>query len=401
MKTNFLHCFCVVSLCVLNLVVAAPLAASAAEIRFRSDIVVPRGSVVTLGEIAEIVGDESERLRNQVISPAPSAGETLQFDRVALRDMLTYLGVGTTAHTLAGADVVTVVAAASAAPRSPQRLPSETTSRLPAAQPLPPSVAPITQRSPEATLVTMASFFTHEPPKKRLDQVYPPPQRVREIEAAVAQQISDYLNECVAAGSATPVAPYPWVIVLKLEPLVAKRIDTAGGVATISGGCNPVIGPQQLGLVLGSGETLSLAVRVALPTQAVVVQRPIPRGKQIATEDVAIVALENPQGENYLRQISDAVGMEAASLLREGTPLTLAMVAAPMCVRKNETVTVYSRAAGITIKTYGKSKEDAPQGGLVQIERQDRQRDTFYARVIGHGTVEVTADAAVVRNEMP
>ncbi|MGL4942202.1 MAG: flagellar basal body P-ring formation chaperone FlgA [Thermoguttaceae bacterium] len=385
------------------------MATGAAEIRFRGDVVVPRGNVITLGEIAEVVGEGSEKLGCQIVCPAPAAGETLRFDRVALRNMLSYLVAGTTPHTLTGSDVVTI-AATNTVPAEPQRLPQQIAG-VPAAKPLtvatPTSsqVASIPIRVPQATPqspssqskpVTMASYFTSEPPKKRLDQVYLPPQRVRELEAAIAQSISDYLNECIAAGSAKPVTPYPWVVTLKLEPLIAKRIDTAGGVAAISGGKNPVVGPQSLELTMQNGETLVLAVSVSLPTEAVVVQRAIPRGKKIAAEDVALVALENPQGDNFIQRLDDVVGMEATSQIREGTPVTPAMLAAPMLVRKNETVTVYSRAAGITIKTYGKSKDDAPQGGLVSVERQDRQRDTFYARVVGQGTVEVTGDAAKV-----
>lgn len=380
---------------------------AAAEIRFRGDIVVPRSGVVALGEVAEIVGDGSEKLRDLVVSPAPAPGETLRFDRVALRDVLAYLGAGAASHTLTGADVVTVTAPNTVGvPATPQRLPQKAASAPTGAMsalPLPlttsrpvSQVAQIPARSPQSTLVTMASYFTSEPPKKRLDQVYLPPQRVREMEAAIAQAISEYLNECIAAGSSRPVAAYPWVVVLKLEPLVAKRIDTAGGIASIAGGANPVVGPQSLELTMQNGETLVLNIAVSLPTEAVVVQRAIPRGKKIAAEDVATVAIENPQGDNYILRLEDVVGMEAMVPIREGTPITPAMIVAPMLVRKNETVTVYSRAAGITIKTYGKSKDDAPQGGLVSVERQDRQRDTFYARVIGQGTVEVTGDAAKV-----
>jgi flagella basal body P-ring formation protein FlgA len=84
--------------------------------------------------------------------------------------------------------------------------------------------------------------------------------------------------------------------------------------------------------------------------------------------------------------------MEAAQAIAAGTVLQKSHVRSPIMVRRGETIVVYSRAAGIRIRTAARAREDAALGDLVTVESLP-DRKLYTAKVCGLQEAEVYARA--------
>ena len=181
----------------------------------------------------------------------------------------------------------------------------------------------------------------------------------------------------------------------------ARAVRTAGSLQA-SGGSSPWTGTQNF-LVhwqTSEGESqLHVIAEIALQTRVVATIREIPRGALIRAEDVAL----RPAPSHYkgkvmqaaFLSVDDVVGKEATRNLPAGQPLDDKTARAPILVKQNDVVTVFSRAGGITVRTNARARQNGSQGELITVETFERK--PFFARVSGHQEVEVLATPSTIR----
>ena len=94
-----------------------------------------------------------------------------------------------------------------------------------------------------------------------------------------------------------------------------------------------------------------------------------------------------------MTSVSQAVGMEATRSIRSNQTLLRAHFTAPQQVARGETVTVFARTQGISVRTFAVARQDGALGDLIQVETVDK-KDRFVARVSGRRELEVLAAGA-------
>lgn len=131
----------------------------------------------------------------------------------------------------------------------------------------------------------------------------------------------------------------------------------------------------------------------------VVALRRLDRGDHIRREDVALrqVSAELVAGGS-ISDLSAVVGREATQAINPSAAISAKMVQMPRLVRRGETVTIRSIAAGIRVSTSGKALEDGSEGALVQVDLDDTH-ERIAARVVGMQQVEVYASGPRVATQ--
>jgi flagella basal body P-ring formation protein FlgA len=314
--------------------------ALAAEFQLRSRCQ-PRGPIVLLGDVAEVLatdGAEAARLAATELFPTPPPGLQRILRLRQLQDLLADRGVNLAEHRFSGSSQVIVSGASEAG----------------AAEPSVVGVSAIKQA-------------------KRL------------VEAAIVK----HLEAQAAADEA-------WQVEADLTDAIARRVVNEGATISIRGGRPPWTGIQEFELVLeqkSPSESLPLKAKIARLPRVVVAARNIARGESIRAGDVILCRPEpGAAGGAKFHSLDEVVGLEAAQTIAAGTVLQRSLVRAPIMVRRGELIVVYSRAAGIRIRTTARAKEDAALGELVALESLT-DRKTFTARVCGPQEAEVYARA--------
>ena len=121
--------------------------------------------------------------------------------------------------------------------------------------------------------------------------------------------------------------------------------------------------------------------------------------KQLSLTGSEIVVVQCGVGESTSRMANRAKGepsairlasLETAVPARRPKPVAAEPSVLPPLVKRGESVTVHSRAAGVRITTSGKALSDGALGTEIQIELADK-RNKIVARVAGPQAVEVNA----------
>lgn len=122
---------------------------------------------------------------------------------------------------------------------------------------------------------------------------------------------------------------------------------------------------------------------------AVVVRRPVGRGKPLDTRDLG-VEIRNladlPAGT--LRRIEDVLGQRATRSLYPDTVLRSDMIEIPPLVKRGDAVVIVAESEGLKITAAGEVKSAGGAGDRVQVVNLD-SRKRIYARVVDKNTVAV------------
>lgn len=313
--------------------------ATAVEVRLRGQATCATG-VVRLSDVADLHGEAQEvaTLTQVELLPAPQAGQEKRLSSRELHDLLELRGVDTTMHPVTGA-ASTVITGGSAAERRAGR-----TSRGTA------------------------------------------PSR-RQLETTVAQAVKKHLE--IASDGQTLGEIRVELSAAEVQQLAAER-----GPWTALGGQAPWTGPQRFTLsAAGGAASLTLSVEVAPARQALALRRPLNRGTVLGPADVEPAPQHaSARLDDAFENLEDVVGKELLQGGVAGQVLRRAMLRAPLLVKQGQPVTVYSRAAGIQIRTVGLAKDDASQGELVAVESPETKQ-RYFARVVGMQEVEIWATA--------
>lgn len=326
------------------LVIVATLALSgtvlnAAEIELRRESR-PAKSVVTLQDLAVIHANdpkEAESLGAIELFPAPAAGPP-RFLRVReLQDLLVLRGIPLQKHHLTGSSQVAIHGAETRAENDD------------------PSLPPVLQKKAE-----------------------------REVSEAIARSLQ-------TAGNAQT-----WNVAVRLDDAQARAVSKAQGAVAAHGEAVPSVGRQAFEVVLGSGKNaqrFTVEANVSLPLSVVVATRSLMRGAVVGPNDVRLQpASPNETQGDCFRAVEEVIGSEAIQAIGEGVILQKRSVHAPLLVHRGDIVTVYSRAAGIRVRTTARAREDGSQGDLVSVESLT-DRKSYIARVYGIRELEVWARA--------
>lgn len=299
----------------------------------------PRGTLVTLGEVAEIsaAAEQARQLAAIELFPAPPAGASRLLRVRELQDLLLLRGVNLAEHRFTGSSEVTIAAAT--------------------------SKAGLTGEAPLSL-----------PTQKRSQ---------RRLEEALAQ----YLKQKTGAET-------PWQFRFKLTAEQARALANPAQTLSLQGGQAPFTGAQIFQLTVQTPEGwkhFSVPVEVTAPTPVVTAVHSLLRGAIIRNTDVVLVQAEVREGDNgAFHSVEEVLGKQTTRAVPEGKILTAEALQSQSYVHRGEAITVHARTAGIRVRTTVRAKDDGGLGDLIAVETLT-DRKTFYARVCGIREAEVLA----------
>ncbi|MDR3183205.1 MAG: flagella basal body P-ring formation protein FlgA, partial [Planctomycetaceae bacterium] len=278
----------------LLVIVALSAAAKAAEIRFKSAPVIPNGSLVMLGDVADIIVTETdktqaqasaEELKQTVLFPAPLEGKERIVSQQELRSMLSQLGISSVQHRITGSGKVTVTSK------------SGMTSAVPAKKQFVIQQANYIEENDKRNIIPAV----HSEIGQKIEGNF-----MQMLEKQLAEALNIYLNF-------TNKIDKSWEISLKLTPDQAKLLASNGQIKEITGGSVPFLGIQQFTVKMQTNVTVSVEAEIRLPMEIVVVRRPLPRGHIVTENDLMMkkvntAMFSNGKGDDFIIGINEAVG---------------------------------------------------------------------------------------------
>lgn len=163
------------------------------------------------------------------------------------------------------------------------------------------------------------------------------------------------------------------------RPLAAKAAPggRAGGRTTIEVSC------------AAPAWRVFVPVTVAARLPVVVAARPLPVGRPLAAEDLALVERDVhalPRG--YFTRPEDVIGLEVGRALGAGEALTPAVTRAGTVVRRGQEVILLARTDGIAVRMRGEALADGGLGQRVRVRNLSSAREVEGV-VRSAGVVEV------------
>jgi flagella basal body P-ring formation protein FlgA len=322
------------------LLMLVSVAARGAEIMLRESAVLS-GSIVRLGDVAEIVStdaDEVTALKLIPLLPSPAPGTQTFLSISQLRDLLAANAVNVGLVQIHGATAV--------------------------------AISTLSIDSPKSIGGEIASV---RPERKDVSQ-------------QVAASIVRYLKEQTGHEL--------WEVSVNVDAKLHDLCWKSGPQLTIGGGQAPWTGRQSFD-VAGISDVAPVKVygNVVRVEMVVVAVRPIAAGDFVRATDVALRPHIGQMSDQIAISLDQVVGKESRQAIRTDSLLYLNQVRSPLLVRKGERVTVRARAGSVVVRTYGTVQQDGSLGELVQVQAIEG-RERYAARVSGLRELEVFAAGA-------
>lgn len=327
-------------------ILAGAAAGRAAELSLRSGTVCT-GPVVTLGDLCEIRGPDpaaNAALAEIRLFPAPPIGERQFVSRQEIRDILALRGIDLRPHTWTGAEMIGLTSAPERAVRQGE------------------TVGEVARRRAEERVAAAVRGY--------LSQTQP---------SALAWDVQVRLDDRQAALAAMPDAR------VLVESDLAVGVDQRKFLVSVT--------------AAEERARFSIDAQVRARQPVVVASRPLARDSILTAADVSLsyeAAAGNESG-SPLRSLEEAVGKQLTLSVSAGRVLDGSILREPILVRRNDVVTVYTRAPGIVIRTNARAKDDAAGGQWVPVESLELRGKPIMARVIGFREVEVLAGSIRTR----
>jgi flagella basal body P-ring formation protein FlgA len=308
----------------------------AAELRLRQQCSA-HGSVVTLGDIAEIYSADAEqakRLAAVELFPAPAASQQRVLGVREVQDMLSVRGVNLTEHQFSGSSQIVLASVAEA---------------------------------------THADSFT--------------PAAGKRAHRRVQEAILQYLQ--AKAGSSEPRC-----LQFEVPAALARLAANAAQPISVNGGSAPWTGAQRLEIKVDTSEGLgpfALDVQVAVPSAVVAAAHSLSRGAVVKESDLTLIRdVSGSEEGRAFHGIEDVVGKQTTRGVPDGKIIVADDLQAPLLIHKGDVVTVYARSVGIRVRTTARARDDGGMGDLVTMETM-QDRKPYQARVCGVREAEVLA----------
>lgn len=311
-----------------------------------------RGDAVTLGDIAELKGFESDteaRLSAIVVQAAPHAGGQVL---VLLSDIRGALGD-------AGANLATTRVFGA--------------SRCKVSRPRPcvqKCVEPAPLQAPAPKIVT---------PEKPIVQAGTLEASLRRFIAARAADRDAQLEIRFSPANRSTLELASPEYTFEIHP----RGDSALGLLSF-----------EVDLVRGGQfeRTVPVVAEVTMTKEVVVARRAINRGQTIEGRDLKLEERRFSKLQDIgMTDLAGAIGRRAKAFLQEGTMLAARQVEEKPIVDRGDRVTIWSRRGPLVIKTTGHAQQDGRLGDVISVRRDgvtDR-KDLIDAVVTGPATVSL------------
>lgn len=134
---------------------------------------------------------------------------------------------------------------------------------------------------------------------------------------------------------------------------------------------------------------LYLPVRIESSRPVVVAARSLTRDTILASGDVRVAKLgPGVSGYGALADPAQVIGQRLRRSLEAGTPLSAALLDAPLIVKRGQQVTLEALAGNFAVRVSGVAKADGALGQLIEVENGSSGK-TVQAVVRSERTVEV------------
>ncbi len=363
------------NLCGLAVTVALLASASlaATDIAIHKQVTM-NGTVVKLGDVADIKCEDSARQRQLAavpLMPAPAPGTQRFLRKREIQDLLEAHGENLGQLQFSGGEQVAITS------------PSGERTAVEASEASDPTGRRAAFASGKATLDTAAK-----------------PGKPGKLDAAIAGQlredvrrtIVDYLNSSTGRNSA-------WRVSFEVADRHLTQLQAATSAPSCQGGDAPWTGRQRFTLTVTTTEgTVQVPINadVVLAVPVVVATRAIASGAVITGADIEVRQIDNPPVANDHRtpldNVEKLVGLEAARGIQAGDVILSDQIRAPILVKRGEKVTVTTQGGGIRVRNTARVRQDGARGDLVQVESLET-KERYDARVVGLQEVAVLAPA--------
>jgi flagella basal body P-ring formation protein FlgA len=342
--------------------------------------VVPKGAVVRLGDVADVISADrpaARKLAAVPLMPAPAPETELYLRQREVADMLAASGVDLATVDFAGAERVIV-----AASDRVQQVSFE-----------------------EDAQDTKTSAATED--RQAILDGMSAAKSAASLDLAQATALNDavcrIIGEYVRTKTGEPA-------LRRIECSVADRqlaqLAASTNPPVCSGGAEPFAGRQKFELTIAAERGPSVMVvyadisAPAMPT--VIAVRPVARGNVITAADVEVRTMERTAKTAGQRAVVDSmesiVGKEARQPLQVGEMVFTDQVQLPVMVKRGDRITVASKGGGISVRTSARALQEGATGDLIQVESPE-SKQRYDARVTGLREAAVFAPARVITPE--
>jgi flagella basal body P-ring formation protein FlgA len=128
-------------------------------------------------------------------------------------------------------------------------------------------------------------------------------------------------------------------------------------------------------------------VRAELTAKIVVAAADVRANQALTDDDLSLERRRVTDIADAMPDPSAAIGKASSRALRSGQPVSARWLAAPLLVRRGESVTILARNAGIEVQAAGEAMEPGRLHEVVRV-RNTTTGKVIRARVIEAGTVE-------------
>jgi flagella basal body P-ring formation protein FlgA len=127
--------------------------------------------------------------------------------------------------------------------------------------------------------------------------------------------------------------------------------------------------------------------RARVTALVAVAAAPVAANEPLLDEQVTVERRDVSSVADPITKLEDAVGQTSRRMLRAGDILRTSQLAAPVLVKRGETVAMVARRDGIEVSTSGEALDAGSRGALVRV-RNGASGQVVRMRVAGAGTVE-------------
>jgi len=335
--------------------------AASTEIKLR-ERVAPHGTLVRLGDVAEISGADDARMRWLAmlpLMPSPASGTERFLRPREIQDMLAAQGVDVAELRFSGAAQVEL---------------SPANDRGVLSNSLRSSSKPARPLNRHALIL---AGYSEERPSTRLDDG-----QAETVRQRLTSVIANYINAKSGKIEARRIE-------FDVTARDLARLNAATSTPVCQGGSEPWNGRQRFTLTFSSPEgnvQLSVSAEVTPPPmQAVVAVRPIARGAVFTAADIELRAVDvTPKisQKPVVSSVDELIGKEARQAIQAGDVVFADQVQSPVLIKRGELVTVMAQSGGIRVRTTARALHDGAHGELVQVESL-ASKEKFDARVTG------------------
>ncbi len=377
--------------CLLALIISMSAAATAladVEIKLRGRAA-PHGSVVRLGDVADISSDDRQQARQLgglPLMPAPAPGTERYLRTREIEDMLAAQGIEVGDFRFGGVDQVAISATdASAASDDGGKVGGKAGDS-----------AGDDVRKPMNRHAAILAGFNSERPTKAMDD-----SRAKELRQRLNRIVLKYLDAKTGRVDA-------WKVECDVVDRELAKLNVATSDPVCQGGSEPWTGRQRflMSFATADGQVqMPIFADVAPPAVPVVVAiRPIVHGDVIKAADIEMRTVDSGSKMMSQRAVAESVekliGMEARQSIQAGEIVFADQVQSPILVKRGDLITVTSQSGGIRVRTSALALKDGAHGELVQVESLG-SRQKYDARIVGPREAAVFALSRPEAPEQP